>query len=884
MTDVENSKKKLIIAYTILFIVFFFACCQLYFSLFNKTYAWKVDGLENTYPMFVHTGEWWKKLLSNIFVHHKFVIPMWDMSIGYGADVITSLGNGFNNFYNPFQVLAVIFPRQYSEAAFEIMLILEMYIAGLCFIKYSRYKKNGAYASLAGSLVYVFSSTTLIVFKQTSFAYVFVLFPLIILGLEYIRDGRKPYLYIILIVGYSFINALISAVEKKGKAWYKSFDELKLLLKIAGYSIYSCLIGVCLILPSIFYIMQTDRLGVEHYLPLFYDKNYSGKLFGGFISAFDGGTDYIIGYSVLALICCMALFVIKGLKARIREIVYFVLLSICLFIPFIGHVFNGFNYATNRWIWGYAFLVAYIVTIMFDKLYKLSIKNTVFLLSGTIVYAIVLFCVFDLFEMRYIVPLCIAVSIIIFMHMSKYVSETDYKQILLLVTACTITIPAYYYFSKAGNGFIFSEVNNDTMYEEVLESGGKQALKEYSKDEVYRYDTAVGRLRNSSLLLGISGYDMYNSAYHNGVDRFNTKMGMLSATFPVQIDGVDKRSDLEALFGTRYLIYMEGDEKTKWPYGFTTVSSEYDYNKEHYTVYTSDRTSSIFTFFDKVYSKKQFDESDPYNRQQMIMNGIVLDEKGDYAVFEKCKPLDIKIDVINDFLVDGSTYKTNGVDPYIDISFEKQSGMGEYYLYLEDLIKTDNIDTEFKLMAFPVDSEGQLIEYMGQSFSPRTTKSHMYGGKKSWLLNFGYRDADIDRIRIYFKTKGEYKLNDIKLYYEDEDAITKNVNGLIHPDVGVRQLDNSIYTTIETDKDGYLLMTLPYSQGWTAYVDGKEENILQADEAFMGIKVNAGVHDILLVYKTPYLYSGLILGFILILFGILTVIVRKKVFGNRGAK
>ena len=43
----------------------------------------------------------------------------------------------------------------------------------------------------------------------------------------------------------------------------------------------------------------------------------------------------------------------------------FVLLNSFLLLPFAGHVLNGFSYVSNRWIWAYGMLIAYI----FVKIY-----------------------------------------------------------------------------------------------------------------------------------------------------------------------------------------------------------------------------------------------------------------------------------------------------------------------------------------------------------------------------------------------------------------------------------------------------------------------------------------------------------------------------------
>ena len=69
-----------------------------------------------------------------------------------------------------------------------------------------------------------------------------------------------------------------------------------------------------------------------------------------------------MGYCVLALICVVGLFLIR--KKHLDLKVKFIVLTVFPLIPFFGYAFNGFGYVTNRWVFGYSFLVAYIAAVV----------------------------------------------------------------------------------------------------------------------------------------------------------------------------------------------------------------------------------------------------------------------------------------------------------------------------------------------------------------------------------------------------------------------------------------------------------------------------------------------------------------------------------------
>lgn len=86
--------------------------------------------------------------------------------------------------------------------------------------------------------------------------------------------------------------------------------------------------------------------------------------------------------------------------------------------------------------------------------------------------------------------------------------------------------------------------------------------------------------------------------------------------------------------------------------------------------------------------------------------------------------------------------------------------------------------------------------------------------------------------------------------------------------------DNSshIYGTVQAQSDGWLFLSVPNEEGWTAWVDGEEATILEADYAFCAIELSAGTHVVELRYQTPLLKEGIAISVIgMLLFAALCV-------------
>ena len=65
---------------------------------------------------------------------------------------------------------------------------------------------------------------------------------------------------------------------------------------------------------------------------------------------------------------------------------------------------------------------------------------------------------------------------------------------------------------------------------------------------------------------------------------------------------------------------------------------------------------------------------------------------------------------------------------------------------------------------------------------------------------------------------------------------------------------NEITGNITVSKKKALVLSVPYSRGFTAYVDGKETKLQKANTMFMALELEAGTSmQIRLTYCTPYL-------------------------------
>lgn len=79
--------------------------------------------------------------------------------------------------------------------------------------------------------------------------------------------------------------------------------------------------------------------------------------------------------------------------------------------------------------------------------------------------------------------------------------------------------------------------------------------------------------------------------------------------------------------------------------------------------------------------------------------------------------------------------------------------------------------------------------------------------------------------------------------------------------------------------DNICFFSVPYDKGWSAYINGKEVEIIKATE-FMGVLVEEGIHHIEFKYKTPGFVIGLI-STVISTIGLIIIEVYKRKYGRR---
>ena len=190
----KSKKKDFYLLYTVVFAVIA-SVLFLYFYLNEKSLVWSHDGVPQHLNSLAYYGRYLREVLNTLITEHRLVFPAWDMHIGYGSDILTTL-----HYYvigDPLTLLSVFFPADKTEILYEILIFLRIYLAGISFSLYCFYHKNSKQAAFMGTMIYVFAGWTIYAaMKHPYFSNPMIYLPLILMGIDKIYKKEKPHLFI----------------------------------------------------------------------------------------------------------------------------------------------------------------------------------------------------------------------------------------------------------------------------------------------------------------------------------------------------------------------------------------------------------------------------------------------------------------------------------------------------------------------------------------------------------------------------------------------------------------------------------------------------------------------------------------------------------------
>lgn len=910
----NGNMKKYYLIYTAVFAV----TAVLVFSVFianKKSFIQLGDGFDQHYRALIYYGQYLRQIVKNLLYNHKLVIPQWSFSLGLGNDVITTMS--YYVLGDPLNLLSVFFRPQQTQYLYCALVIVRFYLSGIAFSYFFMNKNKGSdrYGVLVGALTYAFCGFAIhSAIKHPYFTNPMIYMPLILAGVDKIIDKKRPYLFIFCVtvsalsnIYFFYMLVLITVyyvLVRLAFTYKKDFKQMaRPFLTVAVSSVVAVMIASVLFVPVIKVLLLDGRTDSQSNSFLLYPLGYYRNLLTSFFEIkFSNNYWCFLGFSAICLPSVVLLFMNKGKNKELKF--FFITTTVFLFFPIMGKVLNGFSYVSNRWVFAYSLVMAYTAAVMWPYLVRMRKKQIIPVAAVCVSYAFL--CVVFRIGMRSVGPstkvgivICFVVMFLMLLLPDKItVKQHKYvKSAIALLSVISIACSSYFYYSNSYSGYVKIFVSQKTLFQKATSSQDKAIIKAQSKDGYdgfSRYEYTGGK-KNTQIYYDTNSTQYYWSLSNNAIYDLRKSM-VLRENRPQMYQGFDTRTALLGLLNVRYYTSKTRSNAIA-PYGFKEYLKD---KKSGYTVYKNNNFIPFGYTYDTVMTEDYYDGLTPLQKQESLLQNALIENTVQTSL--KTKTADFtskKVDFRVEKLSKGVTAKENAFvvtkpnkSVYITVDDDQE---GEYYVsargfdydctYSYDLYTKDgDVDPEGlytkemfnkmpikrKLFSFNkklnnVDETDVKIEFKGigsdgslkKTLDYRTSGDQYFMGCHDYDINLGYYKSGLKTIKITFPEIGIYSFDDISVYCQPMKNYGSQVEALKEDTMtDVEFYDNGYKGKITLQKDKLLCMSVPYSDGWTAYVDGKEAEIIKTNKMFMGLMLNPGEHTIEFKYQTPFLKLG----------------------------
>ena len=768
---------------------------------------------------------------------------------GLGVNYFTHFGYYLSS---PTTFLYLLLPEKYLVEGIEAGMMLKGALASVTFLYYLNSRKGGRnILRMAFALFYALSAFYLAYSCNIMWADSYVLFPLIMLGLERIAKGKSPLLYGISMGLCVFSNFYMAAICAIAVVLYfisliiihaKEGNTFKKILNFVFSSIVVGLVCAVILLPEYYCLRNTAAGGTT--FPKEWQSYFAfHQLFERMLT----NVNTIQNNSELPNIYCgilafIGLFTYFGnrkikLLSKITNgvLVLFLLFSFQWNIFY--YVWHGLHFPNSfpaRFSFFFIFLVLSMASESVEERKGLHpiylVVSSSILFAGCFVFWAILSK--DNLLNGLTAYLCSAVLILLYtalLILERKMKGKMIKSIFLLVLLVELSVNTL----CVG---VNSVVDRDDYFSNL--SSSKLAIakiRETDTSEFVRVERPDKKYMNEGCYDGYNSASYFSSTISDGVKQFYADLGMRYSDVAYSYQGGNPF--LASILGIDYFI-SEYDEHMGEE-GRLNILSEDDGTK----VYLYRNYASLGLGY--TISEETADSYPKMEAQHPFLNQNAFAKS-----FGTDKPLFISLPVYEytegEYDLGNSKTKSGKATIY-----HVKAGVHPYFYVVNylDSIRIINQDTQ-----------GNIIDTRLES-----------GLKFRHILDLGV--YDIDRVIVMMNEDDAEEKLTFQAYVFNQGTYRELMDQLSSEKLKITDIgDRSFTGQISCAEDEVLLFTIPYDEGFTVFVDGQETETQAYADAFLSVPVSKGDHTVKVRYMPPGLKAGGLISFGGILLAILWIL------------
>ncbi|MCL2016619.1 MAG: YfhO family protein [Defluviitaleaceae bacterium] len=707
----------------------------------------------------------------------------------------------------------------------------------------------------------------------------------------------------------------------------------------AVYTILGLLISSVISIPTLFFILNNEGMrgfnttNVELWTM---NMNFYRDFFMRFISGNANNAHlFLSAISIFAIIWLIFDGTKNTLSQRMHWLALVVVLITLRLVPFGSILMHGLSYYSTRWTFIIVFVVALVVTISIPHMQVLRNKMFAFCLLITSVYGFMATIIpryrniWQLMSFAMLAATLVILaynfsnskpakinddeetgktlkslekpatkkSILVFFGITKFnpdktsqyqftvpnldsISQSvNFKQILLvMVVSANLMLNSYFAFGE-GIGNI---ANNFRVFGSVHQQHPEIPSNLVLRDRFFRIDTQAvmpGAPMTRDYLGMTSGKSITNPnllQFLNDLEKLYYSGTPFTTSFYFQQFGHEV--SLNAIASVEYFVTHHSLDSI-WlnvPYGFENPTQYNDLN-----IFRNQNWLPFGFTYQNAINYNDFMLLDSVRRRETLLQAVVLNSNQTIPNLEfDTYRIPFEIAETNNLTWEDGILRVAQNNATITLNFDDSAAYSELYIRLSNFMHNTmsvtnmTFDTATGRTRRFAALGGNVWRYMYHDFN--------------YTHNLGFSEEPRSSVTITFAHAGNFTLDNIEILalpmqnFADRTAALHEhtLTNLNMHNRGIPGLTNRITGEITLPDSRYLFLSIPYSAGWRAYVNGQPAELLQANIAFMALELPAGHHEIELRYRTP----GMTLGFILSLVGIAVFVLLVKFYPKISAK
>ena len=885
-----TKKRYLFLTYTILFAIL---CMIVFYPFFTNhlSLIWGRSGEDGTsqhLASLLYYGDYIRTFFSNL-IHGNFQFPMWNNSIGFGSDILTTL-----NYYaigDPLNIVYVFANKANASYLYTFMTLFRAYLVGISFIIFGCYFKKNPYGILIGSFTYIFSGVFLnYAIRHPFFLNPMIYLPLLIVGVEKIYRKEKPYLFTIMVAISAMSNfyffymltavAVIYALIRFPV--YKEAGFFKTLGRFAGWYILGLGLSMILLLPVIIAFMGNARSssGVNYFSIFLYQRKYYQSLILQSIGFHLPGRGTSLNFIALAY-CGGIVLLLKKSKERFPYKASLILGVVFTLFPIFAYVLHAFSYPMNRWHFAFAFIIGAVLMEVYEDLLNLTLLQKIGIVLGIIFYYMAYKRYAEgALDVKYAAIILILTAVVLFVvNEIPFMSKFHLNHLLLLGLTCfSVSFAGFGHYSTRLSTVIDSYVSFDEAYDLLGEQEDSLFRSANIKvNQLDRVDAMNEPIPNWGIIRNIPTTSNYYSITDKNVSDSLENLGLNQYQYKFKFKKLDMREGLLNLYHTKYIIINKLNG-AKIPNGYKLIKSD-----DTHSLYENKNIVPFGYTYNTYVTEKDFEKANAVQREQTMTQNAVISDTSDIASASLQKSSIANDLTTHDISTNFYYHKTKKKGKLVQIKVPKEYFNDQCYIYLQNvhmipsnsgrnhILYTGKNNTRFRV---------GIAGHTSTIFNAEEDSIYEIGNR-NYLLEVNTNNIKKDQkyvtLSIIMSRSATYKIGKISVVQINSKKQAAALNALKNnPHLTDISYDgaNHFSGNIKTTDDRILCIPFAYSKGWKATDNGKSVKVIKVNGMFCGIVLKSGTHNIKLNYTTPGLKIGACISLISLI--ILIVISRSR--------